>query len=79
MYAIKEGVVFSATVKSVSPKRSPLKQGGLEINITMKVKRQNSRATDVLKRHVDKVSFSEYGGYYYDSVEILKNICGQSC
>ena len=45
-YAIKEGAGFSATVKSVSPKRSPLKQGGLEIIITMKAKWQNSRAID---------------------------------
>ena len=32
-YPIKEGAEFSATVKSVSPKLSPLKQGGLEIMI----------------------------------------------
>ena len=34
-YAIKEGAEVSATVKSMSPKPSPLKQGGLEIMITM--------------------------------------------
>ena len=73
-YAIKEGAGFSATVKSVSPKRSPLKQGGLEIIITMKAKWQNSRAMDVLMRHVEKVSFPEYGEYSDDSSEILKEI-----
>jgi len=36
-YTIKEGAGFSATVKYVLPKRSPLKQGGLEISITMNV------------------------------------------
>ena len=73
-YAIKEGAGFSATVKSVSPKRSPLKQGGLEIIIAMKAKWQNSRSMDILKRHVEKVSFPEYGEYPDDSSEILKEI-----
>ena len=73
-YAIKEGAGFSATVKSVSPKRSPLKQGRLEIIIAMKAKWQNSRSMDILKRHVEKVSFPEYGEYPDDSSEILKEI-----
>ena len=37
-FALTEGAEFSATVKSVLPKPSPLKQGGLEIIITMTVK-----------------------------------------
>ena len=53
-------------MKSVSPKRSPLKQGGLEIIIAMKAKWQNSRSMDILKRHVEKISFPD------DSSEILK-------
>ena len=36
-YAIKDGTEFSATVKSLLPKPSPLKQSGLEIMITMTV------------------------------------------
>ena len=73
-YAITEGAEFSATVKSVSPKPSPLKQGGLEIIITMAVKRQNPRAMEVLILHVEKVSYPEYGVYSDDSAEILKEI-----
>ena len=34
-YALKEGAEVSATVKAMSPKPSPLNQGGLEIMITM--------------------------------------------
>ena len=73
-YAITAGAQFSATVKSVSPKSSPLKQGGLEIIITMTVKWQNPRAMEVLELHVEKVSYPEYGEYSDDSVEILKEI-----
>ena len=58
----------------MSPKPSPLKQGGLEIIITMTVKWQNPRAMEVLKLHVEKVSYPEYGEYSDDSVEILKEI-----
>ena len=72
-YAIKEGAEFSAIVKSVSPKPSPLKQGGLEI-ITMTVKWKNSRAMEILKNHVEKVSYPENGEYSDDSSEILKEI-----
>ena len=57
------------------PKPSPLmKQGGLEIIITMAVKWQNPRAMEVLKLHVGKVSYPEYGVYSDDSAEILKEI-----
>ena len=59
LYAFKEGAGFSATVNSVSPKRSRVKQGGLE-TITMKVKWQILRTMDVLKPHVEIVSFPEY-------------------
>ena len=55
-YAIKEGTEFSAKVKFLLPKPSPLKQGVLEIMITMTVKWKNSRAMEVLKIHVKKVS-----------------------
>ena len=60
-------------VKSVSPKSSPLKQGGLEI-ITMTVKWKNSTAMEVLKNHVEKVSYPENGKYSDDSSEIVKEI-----
>ena len=73
-YALKKRVVFSATVKSVLPKCSPLKQGGLEIIITIQAKWQNSRAMDVLERHVEKILFPEYGEYSDDSLKILKEI-----
>ena len=73
-YAIKEGAEFSATVKSVSLKPSPLEQGILEIMITMTVKWKNSRAMEVLKNHVEKVSYPENGECSDDSSEILKEI-----
>ena len=60
-------------VKSVLPKPSPPKQGGLEI-ITMTVKWKNSTAMEVLKNHVEKVSYPENDEYSDDSSEILKEI-----
>ena len=42
--------------------------------VVMKAKWQNSRSMDILKRHVEKVSFPEYGEYPDDSSEILKEI-----
>ena len=56
----------------MSPKPSPLKQGGLEIMITMTVKWKNSRTMEVLKNHIEKVSYSENGKYSDDSSKILK-------
>ena len=73
-YAIKEGAEFSAMVKSVLLKPSPLKQGRLEIMITMTVKWKNSRAMEVLKNHVEKVFYPENGKYLDDSSKILEEI-----
>ena len=73
-FALTEEAEFSATLKSVSPKPSPLKQGGLEIIITMTVKWQNPSAMEVLKLHVEKVAYPEYGEYSDDSGKILKEI-----
>ena len=70
----KKKAEFSATLKSVSPKPSPLKQGVLEIIITMTVKWQNPSTMEVLKLHVEKVAYPEYGEYSDDSGKILKEI-----
>ena len=42
--------------------------------ITMTVKWKNSRAMEVLKNHVEKVSYPENGEYSDDSSEILQEI-----
>ena len=73
-YAIKKGAEFSATVKSLLTNLYPLKQGRLEIMTTMTVKWKNSRAMEVLKNHVKKVSYPENGEYSDDSSKILKEI-----
>ena len=73
-YAIQEGAEFSWKVKSVSPKLSPLKQGGLEIMITMTVKWKKSKAMEVCKTHVEKVAYPENTEYVDDSLQILKGI-----
>ena len=73
-YAIQEGAEVSGTVKSLSPKLSPLKQGGLEIMITMTVKLKKSKAMEVFKTHVEKVAYPENSEYVDDLLQILKGI-----
>ena len=46
----------------------------MSLSLSLTVKWQNPRAMEVLKLHVEKVSYPEYGEYSDDSVEILKEI-----
>lgn len=53
------GADFFAKVKSLSPKASPVRQGGLETVISMVVKWDYEGAMNILRSQVGKVSYAE--------------------
>ena len=77
-YAILEGAKITAIVSDVTPKRSPLVQGGLEIPICVTVEWENIDGLKILKEKVDSVNFpfGENENYEDSSNKILQDLGG---
>lgn len=73
-YAIQEGATFEATVHDTKAKPSPLIQGGLEIQIKVKVVWSQEEKLSILKAKVEDVNYPMTGEYNDDSKNILNEI-----
>ena len=70
-YAINLGASISGEVVGTRPKRSPLKQGGLEIPIVVLVAWDDADKLSILIGKVESVDFTSYVD---ESMEILKDL-----
>ena len=73
-YAIQEGAKFEATVHDTKARPSPLVQGGLEIQIKVKVVWPQAEELSVYRAKVEEVKYPMTGEYVDDSKEILKEL-----
>ena len=76
-HALLQGCKFDASVKNPYHKRSPLTQGGLEIELEVNVWWSDERKCKILETYVTKDAYPEHG-YVDDSKAILNEIIENS-
>ena len=74
---MEQGAKFTGKVVSVTPKRSPLIQGGLEIPKVVSVQWSNVRSLAILKERTQEVSYSVEKDYVDDFKSVLAEIKGE--